>query len=66
MIFPDYSKTSAFTYTEGVVYLTFYDSKTRKPSWTGSVVDSNYGADFNEPQVQTAVNELTDAFKKSA
>jgi hypothetical protein len=66
IIFPGYKQESTGTYRDGAVYLTFYDAKSKKPSWAGSVIDASYGKDFDQPALVAAVDSLVKSFAESA
>jgi len=37
IMYPDYSRSEARTYRDGTILIVFYDSKTKRPSWTGEM-----------------------------
>jgi hypothetical protein len=65
VIFPNYSLGAARDSRDNVVYLTFYDRRTKRPAWTGSIDRSNYGKSLDDATLSSEINDLTRAFQKS-
>lgn len=65
VMYPDLERASAFRYQEGTLLVVFYDPKTRRPAWTGSIFGVLSGQAVNEAQVATSLKLLIQDFKKS-
>lgn len=65
IIFPDYDRSKDYQYVDGMVYLTFYDSESKKPVWSGRANTAAFGP-AREPAIEAAVNQLVEEFKKAA
>jgi hypothetical protein len=65
VIFPGYERTGTRRFQEGMVYLTLYDSKTKRPSWTGSVQTLKLESDVGKPEDVAAVEKLVEELRKT-
>jgi hypothetical protein len=62
VISPNFDRELSRKYQEGVAYLTFYDAKTTKPTWTGTISSSEFGPKFGDVKVASAIDNLITEF----
>jgi hypothetical protein len=66
VIFPGYNRDMAYRSREDDFYVTFYDPKTLRPSWTGRVVTTSPMSNPGSPEAEHAASELFKELKKPA
>ncbi|MFL5811968.1 MAG: DUF4136 domain-containing protein [Bdellovibrionia bacterium] len=67
VIFPGFDMTKAQQFRPGMAYVVIYDSKTKQPAWTGTIMDAiSPEGKVNAPQVTASVNDLLSQVKKPA
>jgi hypothetical protein len=58
VMFPGFERTKTREFRDGMVYLTFYDSKTKRPSWNVSFFSDRIGPSPDTPQIASVVEQL--------
>jgi hypothetical protein len=66
VIFPNFRQDRAHQFREGQVFITLYDTKTKKAAWTTSVLSQKYGLQLDEKDVATAINDMLKDLPRSS
>ncbi|MFL5812591.1 MAG: DUF4136 domain-containing protein [Bdellovibrionia bacterium] len=67
VIYPNFDMHKALEFRPGMAYVVIYDAKTKRPAWTGEVIDAiSPQGEVNRPVVTSQVQELIAKFKNSA
>ncbi len=66
VIFPEFDRDKARNYTEGTVYVTVYDARSKAPAWTGVMTKPNIGPTLTESEASSAVSQIVTEFGKEA
>jgi hypothetical protein len=67
VIYPNLDMHKALEFRPGMAYVVIYDSKTKRPAWTGEVIDAiSPQGEVNRPVVTARIQELIAKFKGAA
>jgi hypothetical protein len=67
VIYPDFDMHKALEFRPGMAYVVIYDSKSKRPAWTGEVIDAiSPKGEVNAPVVTSQIQELIARFKSTA
>jgi hypothetical protein len=67
VIFPNFDMHKAMEFRPGMAYVVIYDAKTKRPAWTGEVIDAiSPTGEVNAPVVTARIQELIGKFKSTA
>ncbi len=65
VMYPNFDRLSARNYQEGSLLLVFYDSKTKKPVWTGTMAHVLDEKKLNLAMITSDLSHLVNQFKMS-
>jgi hypothetical protein len=66
VIYPNFDMHKALEFRPGTAYIVVYDAKTKRPAWTGEVIDAiSPQGEVNAPVVTARIQELIAKFKNS-
>ncbi len=64
VVYPNFDMKKALEFRPGMAYIVIYDSKTKRPAWTGTVLDAiSPKGDVDEPVVTARIQDLIGKFK---
>jgi hypothetical protein len=67
VIYPNFDMHKALEFRPGMAYVVVYDSKSKRPTWTGEVIDAiSPKGEVNAPVVTARIRELIAQFKNTA
>lgn len=66
VLFPGFSRNSAYQYREGTLVLVVYDPKTKQPAWNGSALSILNPNGLDTQRARTEVQHLIQEFKEVA
>jgi hypothetical protein len=67
VIYPNFDMKKALEFRPGSAYVVIYDSKSKRPAWTGEVIGAiSPEGEVNRPVVTARVQELIAQFKNTA
>jgi hypothetical protein len=67
VMFPNFDMHRALEFRPGMAYVVIYDSKTKRPAWTGTILNAiSPEGDVNAPVVTAQIGDLIQKFKAAA